>query len=68
MMEGLSLRNVGSYKNHTASRPNEGILQSHHRENLKYFIALTGWALAETEYVSCKVRTGNLYPRGRHSS
>jgi hypothetical protein len=25
--------------------PEDGILHSHRRENLKYYIALTGWAL-----------------------
>jgi hypothetical protein len=25
--------------------PEDGILHSHHRENLKSYIALTGWAL-----------------------
>jgi hypothetical protein len=25
--------------------PDDGILHSHRRENLKYYIALTGWAL-----------------------
>jgi hypothetical protein len=38
-------RNVGSYTNHTASHPKEGILHSHRRKNLKSYIALIGWAL-----------------------
>jgi hypothetical protein len=28
--------------------PEDGILHSHRRKNLKSYIALTGWALAET--------------------
>jgi hypothetical protein len=32
----------GTYKNHTAAKD---ILDSHRRENLKSYIALTGWAL-----------------------
>jgi hypothetical protein len=39
------LRNVGSYKIHTANIPENAILHSHHRENLKSYIALTGWTL-----------------------
>jgi hypothetical protein len=27
------------------NRPEDGILHSHRRENLKYYIELTGWAL-----------------------
>jgi hypothetical protein len=34
----IFLLNVGSYKSHTASIPEEGILHSQHRENLKYYI------------------------------
>jgi hypothetical protein len=33
--------------------PEDGILHSHHLENLKYYIALTGWAL---------YRRGNVFP------
>jgi hypothetical protein len=36
------LRNVGSYKNHAANIPEDAILPSHHRENLKSYTALTG--------------------------
>jgi hypothetical protein len=41
-----------------ATRPNipeDGFLRSHHRENLKSYIVLTCWALAEKCYVSCEV-------------
>jgi hypothetical protein len=44
---GTFLWNVGSYESHTAHVPAYGILHSHRRENLKYYIALTGWPLAE---------------------
>jgi hypothetical protein len=33
--------------------PEDGILHSHRRENLKFYIALTGWALQ---------RGGNVFP------
>jgi hypothetical protein len=46
----------------------DDILRRHRRENLKSYIALTGWTLVETYCVSCQVRTGFLYPRRRHSS
>jgi hypothetical protein len=39
------LRNFGSYKTTRCSIPEDGILHSHRRENLKSYIALTGWAL-----------------------
>jgi hypothetical protein len=32
--------------------PEEGILHSHHRENLKSYIALTGWTLQQRRNVS----------------
>jgi hypothetical protein len=48
--------------------PNDGVLHSYCRENLKSYIALTGWALELRYIVSCKVRTGFLYSRRRHSS
>jgi hypothetical protein len=46
----------------------DDILHSHRRENLKSYIALTGWALYRRRNISCEVRTGFLYPRTRHSS
>jgi hypothetical protein len=39
------LRNVGSYKSHTLKILDVEILSSHSHENLKSYIALTGWAL-----------------------
>jgi hypothetical protein len=48
--------------------PEDGILHRHRRENLKSYIALTGWALYWRRNVSCEVRSGFLYPRRRHSS
>jgi hypothetical protein len=41
------LRNVGSNKTYMPrqSRRRDGIPHSHRRENLKSYIALTGWAL-----------------------
>jgi hypothetical protein len=33
------------------------ILHSHHRENLKYYVALAGWALWRRSIVFCEVRT-----------
>jgi hypothetical protein len=39
------LRNVGSYKSTRRYIPEDGILHSYRRENLKSYIALTGWAL-----------------------
>jgi hypothetical protein len=41
----MFIRNVGSYKSHEVSRPKDGILHSHRRENLRSYIALTGWTL-----------------------
>jgi hypothetical protein len=41
--------------------PEDGILHSHGREKFKYYIALTGWALAEKSCVSCEVRTRLFY-------
>jgi hypothetical protein len=38
-------RNIGSYKSLKAIHPEDGTLHSHSRENLKSYIALTGWAL-----------------------
>jgi hypothetical protein len=45
MMEAVFLRNDGSYKSPTASHPNDGIPNSHRRENIKSSIALTGLSL-----------------------
>jgi hypothetical protein len=42
--------------------PEDGILHSHLRENLKSYIALTSWTLTETWSVSCEERTGILHP------
>jgi hypothetical protein len=39
------LRNVRSYKSHRRNMPENGILHSHSSENLKSYIALTGWTL-----------------------
>jgi hypothetical protein len=41
----LDSRYVGSYNCHTANIPEEGILHSHRRENLKSYKQLTGLAL-----------------------
>jgi hypothetical protein len=38
------------------------ILHSHRLENLKSYIALTGWDLAKKQCVSCEVRTGFYIP------
>jgi hypothetical protein len=35
-------RNVGSYKSHKRNIPEDRILHSHRRQNLKSYIALTG--------------------------
>jgi hypothetical protein len=43
--------------------PEDDILHSHRSENLKSYIALTGWALYLRCNVSCEARTGFLYPR-----
>jgi hypothetical protein len=40
-----------------------GSLHSHHRQDLKSYIALTGWTLVEKCFLSCVVRTGFLYVR-----
>jgi hypothetical protein len=43
---GTFLRNVRSYKSHTAVTSQKyGMLHSHSRENLKSYIALTDWTL-----------------------
>jgi hypothetical protein len=53
MMEALS-----SYRTSVLTRatwrniPEDAILHSHHRENLKSYIALTGWALHQRRNVS----------------
>jgi hypothetical protein len=41
--------------------PEDRILHSHRRENLKYYIALTGWSMKRRR-VSCDVRTGFYIP------
>jgi hypothetical protein len=41
----MFFRNVGSYKSHKRNIPEDGILHSYRSENLKSYIALTGWAL-----------------------
>jgi hypothetical protein len=47
----------------------DSILHTHRRVNLKSYIALTGLdSVAEAKCVSCEVRTGFLFPSGRHSS
>jgi hypothetical protein len=46
--------------------PEDDILHSHCRENLKSYIALTGWTLYRR--VSYELRSGFLYPRRRSSS
>jgi hypothetical protein len=43
--EEFSASIISSYKSHTANMPEDGILHSHRRENLKSYIALTGWTL-----------------------
>jgi hypothetical protein len=48
--------------------PEDGILHSHRRENLKPYTVLTDWALQRRGNVSCEVRTGVLCSRRRHSS
>jgi hypothetical protein len=40
----------------------DGILLSHCRENLKSYIALTGWALQQRNNVYSEVRTGFYIP------
>jgi hypothetical protein len=42
---------IGSYKSHMAHIPEDGILRSHRRENLKSYIALAGYALKRRYYV-----------------
>jgi hypothetical protein len=42
--------------------PEDDILHSHRRENLKSYIALTSWTLAETKCVCCEIRTGFFIP------
>jgi hypothetical protein len=42
--------------------PEDGILHSHRRKNLKSYIALTSWTVAGTWCVSCEVRTGFYIP------
>jgi hypothetical protein len=40
----MFLRNVGSYKSNVAQNiPEDGILHIRRRENVKSYIALTGW-------------------------
>jgi hypothetical protein len=41
----MFLRNISSYKSHPAYTPEDDILHCHRRENLKSFIALTGWVM-----------------------
>jgi hypothetical protein len=48
--------------------PEDDILHSHSRENLKSYIALSGWTLAEKQCVPREVRIEVLYPRKHHSS
>jgi hypothetical protein len=49
--------------------PEDAILHSHRRENLKSYIALTGWTLWRRRNVSpVWYELGFLYPRRRHSS
>jgi hypothetical protein len=48
--------------------PEVAILHSHCPENLKSYIALSGWTLYRRRNVSSEVRTGVLYSRRRHSS
>jgi hypothetical protein len=49
--------------------PEDGILHSHRRENLKSYIALTGWTLWQRHNMSpVRYKLGFLYPRRRHSS
>jgi hypothetical protein len=47
--------------------PEDGIVHSHRRENLKSYVALGGWPLWR-RHVLCEVRTRFLCPTGRHSS
>jgi hypothetical protein len=42
--------------------PEDGILQSYRRDNLKGYKSLTGWALYRRRCVSCEVRTGFYIP------
>jgi hypothetical protein len=42
--------------------PEDGILHSHRRENLKSYVTLTGWALQRRNNVSCELRTGFYIP------
>jgi hypothetical protein len=48
--------------------PEDGILHSRHRENLKSYIDLTLSLCSEDVIVSSELRTGLLYTRKRHSS
>jgi hypothetical protein len=41
----LPTRHPFTSKSHTHYTPEDVILHSHHRENLKSYIALTGWTL-----------------------
>jgi hypothetical protein len=35
----------GSYKSYRRDIPEDGIIHNHRRENIKSFIALTGWTM-----------------------
>jgi hypothetical protein len=49
--------------------PEDGILHSYRRENLKSYIALTGWTLYRRCNVSpVKYELGFYIPEDRHSS
>jgi hypothetical protein len=46
MMEALSSSKMSVFTRATRRNiPEDGILHSHHRENLKSYLALTGWTL-----------------------
>jgi hypothetical protein len=47
----MFLRNVGSYKSHKAYILEDGNLRNQRCENLKSYIALTGWALKQRRIV-----------------
>jgi hypothetical protein len=43
---------MGSYNSYMKSYPEDGVLHSHRRENLKSYIVLPGWALQWRHNVS----------------
>jgi hypothetical protein len=66
MMKGMRSSETSVISTTRRHNPEDGILYSHRRENLKSYIALTGPALLRRRNVSPVA--GFLYPRRRHSS